>query len=127
MVLGIKDVFELEGVINSRDCCFKFLNRSIPIYPEKEVILKQNEEKLVKVKAPFVDEISGMAIIKIIDQGTYSTLLIKLKFTCNTAILDIMNKGKNTMIPRPEEMIGIIDLRSLGYYKIKWNIATKSE
>ena len=26
------------------------------------------------------------------------------------------------MIPRPEEMIGIIDLRSLGYYKIKQGI-----
>ena len=30
--LGIKNVFELEGIINSRDCCFKFLNRSVPIY-----------------------------------------------------------------------------------------------
>ena len=30
-----------------------------------------------------------------------------------------MNKGKGTMIFKPEEMIGIIDLRSLGYYKIK--------
>ena len=38
LVLGIKNIFELEGVINSRDCCFKFLNRLIPIYPEKEVI-----------------------------------------------------------------------------------------
>ena len=27
LVLGIKNVFKLEGVINSRDCCFKFLNR----------------------------------------------------------------------------------------------------
>ena len=100
LVLGIKNVFELEGVINSRDCCFKFLNRSIPIYSEKEVILKPNEQKLVKVKAPFVDEISEMAITKIIGGGTYSTLLIKLKFTCNRAILDIMNKGKDTMILR---------------------------
>ena len=121
-VLGIKNVFELEGVINSRDCCFKFLNRSVPIYPKKEVILKPNEQKLVKVKAPFVDEISGLAIIKILDGGTYSTLLIKLKFTHNRAILDIMNKGRDTMILRPEEMIGFIDLRSLGYYKIKQGI-----
>ena len=119
LVLGIKNVFELEGVINSRDCCFKFLNRSVPIFPEKEVILKQNEQKLIKVKALFVDEISGMAIFKLLDGGTYSTLLIKLKFTCNKAILDIMNKGKDTMIFMPEEMIRIIDLRSLGYYKIK--------
>ena len=50
LVLGIKKVFELEGVISSRDCCFKFLNRSIPIYPEKEVILKPNEQKLIKLR-----------------------------------------------------------------------------
>ena len=31
LVLVIKNVFELEGVINSRDCQFEFLNRSVPI------------------------------------------------------------------------------------------------
>ena len=115
-------MFELEGIINSRDCCFKFLNRSVPIYPENEIVLKPNEQKLVKVKAPFVDEISGMATIKILDGSTYSTLLIKLKVTCNKAVLDIVNKGKDTMILKPGEMIDIIDLRSLGYYKIKQGI-----
>ena len=75
LVLGIKNIFELEGVINSRDCCFQFLNRSVIIYPKKQVILKPAEQKLVKVKAPFMDEISGLAIIKIIDGGTYSTLI----------------------------------------------------
>ena len=122
LVLGIKHVFELEGVINSRDCCFKFLNRLVPIFPEKEGLLKPNEQKLIKIKAPFIDEISGMAIIKILDGGTYSTLLVKLKFMCNKAVLDIVNRGKDTMIFKPKEMIGIIDLRSLGYYKIKQGI-----
>ena len=122
LVLGIKNFFELEGVINSRDCQFEFLNRSVPIYPEKEIILKLDEQKLVKGKDPFVDEISGLAIIKVIDGGTYSTLLIKLKFTCNKAILDVKNTGKDTMVLRPEEMIGIVDSRSLGYYKIKQGI-----
>ena len=122
LVLGIKNVFKLEGVINSRDCCFKFLNRSVTIYPEKEIVLKPNEQKLVKVKAPFVDEISGVAIIKILDGGAYSTLLIKLKFMHNKAVLDIVNKGKDTMIFKPEEIIGVVDLRSLGYYKIKQGI-----
>ena len=59
LVLGIKNVFELEGVINSRDCRFEFLNRSVPIYPEKEIILKPDEQKLVKVRAPFIDESFG--------------------------------------------------------------------
>ena len=122
LVLGIKNVLKLEGVINSRDCCFKFLSRSLAIFQEKNVILKPNEQKLIKVKAPFMDEISGMAIVKILDGATNNTLLIKLKFTQNKAILDIVNKGANTMIFRLEEMIGIIDLRSLGYYKIKKGI-----
>ena len=122
LVLDIKNMFASEGVINSRDCRFEFLNRSVPIYPEKELILKPNEQKLVKVKAPFVHEISGLAIIKIIDGKTNSTLLIKLKFTHNKAVLDIKNADKETMILNSKEMIGKVDIRSLGYYKIKQGI-----
>ena len=33
MVLDIKNLFELEGVIDSRESSFKFLSRSIPIFP----------------------------------------------------------------------------------------------
>ena len=75
LVLGIKNVFELEGVINSRDCCFKFLNRSVPIFPGNCIFLKPMEQKLIKVKAPFIDEISGLAIVKLLNGGTHSTLL----------------------------------------------------
>ena len=75
LVLGIKNVFKLEGVINSRDCCFKFLNRSVPIFPENCTILKPHKQKLIKVKAPFIDEISGLATVKMLDGGTHSTLL----------------------------------------------------
>ena len=122
LVLGIKNVFELQGIINSRDCCFKFLNRSVPIFPEHSMILKPSEQKLIKVRAPFIDEISGLAIVKMLDEGTHSTLLLKLKFMQDKAILDITKKGTDTMIFKPEEMIGILDLRSLGYYKIKQRI-----
>ena len=95
------------------------MNRSVPIYPEKEQILKPDKQKLVKVRAPFIDEISGLAIIKIIEGKTNSTLLIKLKFMHNKAVLEIKNAGKDTMILNPKEMIGVVDIRSLGYYKIK--------
>ena len=74
------------------------------------------------MKAPFVDDISDMALIKILDGGTYSTHLIKLELMHNKAILDKVNKGKDTMIFKPEEMIGVINLRLLGYYKIKQGI-----
>ena len=68
---------------------------------------------MIKVKVvPFIDEISGLAIIKFLDASTYSTTLIKLKFTYNAAILDIINNGTKIIIFKPEEMIGIVDLRS---------------
>ena len=98
------------------------MNRSIPLFPENCAILKPNEQKLIRVKAPFIDEISGLGIVKMLDVGTHSNLLLKLKFMQNKATLDITNKGTDTMIFKPEEMIGIIDLRSLGYYKIKQGI-----
>ena len=93
LVLGIKNVFKLEGVINSRDCHFKFFNRSSPIFSMDCIILKHREQKLMKAKAPFLNEISGLAIVKILDGGMHSTVLIKLKFTHNVAVLDIVNNG----------------------------------
>ena len=80
LVLGIKNVFKLEHIIKSQDCCFKFLNRSLPIFPKECIILKPKEQKLIKVTAPFLDEISGLAIIKILDRTTFRTMLLKLKF-----------------------------------------------
>ena len=77
---------------------------------------------MIKVEAPFIDEISGLAIIKILAGSTYSTMLIKLKFTCNAAILDIVNNGTETKIFKPEEMKGVVDLKSLGNYIIKQDI-----
>ena len=85
-------------------------------------MLKHTEQKIIEVKAPFIDEISGLAIIKILDGNTYSTMELKLKFIHNTTMLDIVNNGTDTIIFKPEEMLGILDLRSLGYHKIKQGI-----
>ena len=117
-VLGIKNVFKLEGVINSQDCCFNFLNRSLPFSPKDHIMLKPKEQKLIKVKAPFIDEISSLAIIKILGRSTYSTMLLKLKFMHNAATLDIINNGPDTIIFKPEKMLEILDLRPLGITKL---------
>ena len=37
-------------------------------------------------------------------------------------ILDIVNNGTENIILKPKEMLGIVDSRSLGYYKIKQGI-----
>ena len=80
MVLGIKNIFELEGVIDTRESCFRFLSRSIPIFPREQVVVKPGEKNLISIETPFVEEISGMAIVKIIHKGQKMPMMLKLKF-----------------------------------------------
>ena len=75
LVIGIKNLFELEGVIDSWDFCVSFLNRSMPFFPREKVSVKPKEQKLIVLKAPFVDEISGMAITKMLDIKEQKPLL----------------------------------------------------
>ena len=95
------------------------MNRSVPIFPKERLILKPKEQKLVKIDAPFSDKISGLAIIKLLDKPTQSIIMFKVKFMRNVAILDVMNGSSEILILNLKEALGILDLRSLGYYKIK--------
>ena len=97
----------MDGVIDSCESCFRFLSRSIPIFPREQVVIMPGEKTLIPIETPFVEEISGMATVKIIDKGQRTPMRLKLKF--------IQNVDRKTMI-------GILDLRSLGYYKIKQGV-----
>ena len=79
-------------------------------------------QKMVIVEAPFIEELSGMAIVKILDMKEQTTNMIKLKFIRNKAVLRITNKTDETVTFGRTEMIGIVDLRSLGFYKIKQEV-----
>ena len=71
LVLGMKNAYELEGIVDVRDSSFKFLNRSIPFFSKEQTIVKPKE---------FIDEISGHAIVKMIDNEGRCTVVLKLKF-----------------------------------------------
>ena len=122
MVLGIKNLYELEGVIDTRESSFRFLSRSIPIFPREQVVIKLGEKKLILVETPFAEEISGMAIVKIVDREQKMPMMLKLKFIRNKAMLDITNNSRETIIFDKKTSIGVLDLRSLGYYKIKQGV-----
>ena len=94
------------------------MNRLLPIFPKEKVILKPGEQKIVNVEAPFTDEISSLAIIKLLDKLTHSIMVLKVTFAHNVAMLDMINNSNSqTLILNPREAFGIFDLRSLGYYK----------
>ena len=98
------------------------MNWSIPIFPKEKVIIKPGEHKLVREEAPFTDRISSLAIVKLLDKLTQSVIMLKVKLLGNIAMLDITNSSLETLISNPKEALGILDLRSLGYYKIKQGV-----
>ena len=69
-----------------------------------------------------MEELSGMAIVKALDMNKHVTNMIKLKFIRNKVTLKITNNTDQTMTFDRSNMIGILDLRSLGYYKIKQDV-----
>ena len=122
LVLGMKNAYELEGIIDMQDSSFRFLNRSIPFFSKEQTVVKPKERKFVKIEVPFIDEISGHAIVKILDNEGQCTVVLKLKFVRNCASLDITNNAQETVILDPNQMLDILDLRSLSYYKIKQGV-----
>ena len=77
---------------------------------------------MVIIEAPFIEELSGMAMVKILDMKEQTTNMIKLKFFQNKAVLKITNKTHETVTFSRTEMTGIVDLTSLGFYKIKQEV-----
>ena len=63
-----------------------------------------------------------MAMVKILDMKEQTTNMIKLKFIRNKAVLEITNKTLEIVTFGRTKMMGIVDLRSLGFYKIKQEV-----
>ena len=122
LVMEMKNIFELESIIDSQDSCFSFLSRSIPFFPVMTVEIAHASQKMVIIEAPFIKELSSMAMVEILDMEEQTTNMIKLKFIQNKAILKITNKTHKTVTSGRTEMMGIVDLRSLGFYKIKQEV-----
>ena len=76
LVLGMKNAYELEGIIDTQDSSFRILNRSIPFFSKEQVVVKPKEKKFIKIEVLFVDEISGLAIVKMLDNKGQCTVVL---------------------------------------------------
>ena len=57
-----------------------------------------------------------------LDKKAQNTMMLKLKFVWNLATLHVANNSLDTVIFHLKKMLGILDIRSVGYYKIKQGI-----
>ena len=117
LVLGMKNMHELEGELSPRNSEFRFLNRAIPPFTLENFSLKPGCKRFVKCIAPFPANITGTAIVKIV-QGL-RTITVQCKMQNNLGILDMINTSKTTMLFSTDSAFGIVDIRSIGFFNIK--------
>ena len=77
LVLDMKDVFELEGLIDTWDSSFKFLNRSLPFFSKEQVAVNHKEGKSIKIEAQLAEEISSLALVKMLDNREQCTAVLE--------------------------------------------------
>ena len=49
VVIGMKNMVELEGILNTRTSSFDFLSRSIPIYPQNDLKVNPRGKAYIKI------------------------------------------------------------------------------
>ena len=57
-----------------------------------------------------------------LDKKAQSTFMLKNTFVRNFATLDVTNSSLETVIINPKEIVRVLDLWSIGYYKIKHGV-----
>ena len=116
LVFGFKNMVETEGMLNTQTGEFDFLGRSIPIFPQHDLDIKPGGKAYLKVKMPFVERLSGRALCKMFGGEINHTL--KLKVQDNQAVVEFENRSDKTAKLRKVEVLGVLDLRSMGYFKV---------
>ena len=116
LVFGFKNMVETEGLLNTRTGEFDFIGRSIPIFPQNDLDVRPGEKAYVKIRAPFCDKLSGMICAKFFSRDVVNTLRIKIQD--NQGIIQFVNHQDENVQLRKEKAVGILDLRSVGYFKV---------
>ena len=112
LIFGVKNMFEIEGKVSYQTLQFKFLNRSLPIFPLNTHKIKVGSKAYVKVKVPFIERLSGIAMAKLLYKGSLGTM--KIKLVDNITALQIINNTPSTMYLTPEESISMVNIRLSG-------------
>ena len=104
---------ETEGMLNTRTGEYDFIGRSIPIFPQNDLDVPPGEKAYIKVKAPFCDKLSGMICTKFFGRDMVYTL--RVKFQDNQGVVQFRNGSNETAHLRKNKVVGILDLRSIGF------------
>ena len=105
---------ETEGMLNTRTGEYNFIGRSIPIFPKDDLDVPPGEKVYIKVKAPFCDKLSRMICTNFFSRD----VVYRVKFQDNQGIGQFRNGSNETTHLRKNKTVGVLDLRSIGYFKV---------
>ena len=108
---------ETEGRLNTRTGEYDFIGRSIPVYPQNDLVVPIGKKVLIKIKAPFGEKLSGRIMTKLF--GSEKVFIMKLKIENNQGCVQFINKGQDIKL-RKDKAIGVLDLRSVGYFRVNY-------
>ena len=92
------------------------IGRSIPIFPQNDLDVPAGQKAYIKVKAPFCDKLSGMICTKYFGRDMVYTL--RVKFQDNQGVVQFRNGSDELAQLRKDKAVGILDLGSVGYFKV---------
>ncbi len=118
MVIGIKEMYELEASLNTRNRSFEFLNRTAPVIPTKEETIRPGQTRHIQVAVQFWQRLSGQAVMKVLIPNPVYTMFLEIKN--NAASMYIHNRDNETLTLRPNTVMGIVDVRSIGYFIVQY-------
>ena len=119
LVFGFKNMAETEGRLNTRTGEYDFIGRSIPVYPQNDLDVPVGKQVLIKIKAPFGEKLSGRIITKMFGSEKVFTMK-KIRIENNQGCVQFINKSHGTIKLIESKAIGILDLRSIGYFKVSY-------
>ena len=103
-------------MLNTRTGEYDFIGRSIPVFPMDNLDVPAGEKAYIKFKAPFCDKLSGMICTKFFSKDRVYTMRIKIQD--NKGVVQFGNGSDKIAKLRKNEAIGLLDLRSIGYFKV---------
>ena len=107
---------ETEGRLNTRTGEYDFIGRSIPVHPQNDLDVPVGKQVLNKIKAPFGEKLSGRIMTKLF--GSEKVFTMKLTIENNQGCVQFINRGQDMAKLRKDKTISILDLRSVGYFKV---------
>ena len=115
---SFKNMTETEGRLNIRTGEYNFIGRSIPVYPQNDLDVPGGKQVLIKIKAPFSEKLSGRIMTKLF--GSEKVFTMKLKIENNQGCVQFINKAQDIVKLRKDKAIGVLHIRSVGYFKVNY-------